>query len=471
MTESNYYEISATRGVNGRFQEGPLEYIFSVGAPNVIIPSKCYLRVEMELFEGATNPPLKEHVLAYADNACAGLFSNAYFRAGGQSISTNNQFVPQSHMLKMRASSTYPFLQSDAKDNYLLEANLGNRVDKVSADGQGSHIEIIRPSSSITSNITGANGTRQFQVQGGTGTFLSSDVGNTLVVAGAEYTIATVPNANTITWTVQGQLGGNIASSDFYLKRRFGGKNKVYCMYKPPLGIFDVDNPLASGDYSLLLTPNSKYLTSCVESLRGTVYALNIIDIKLFVYNLKMSIPNEITHLDLREMSVQTKPLSESLQFTVPSSTKSLTVFIQDTSAGNNTFMPPQKFKTLDGRDLNLQSIQITYANMTKTTTPWKSEFSSYTNLLIQRFYETYKELGMSDELSHETFSEFVQRGCFYHFDFERDMNNRSTEVQIQSAWTDIPQNANMFLCAWYSKLVDITTQNGQIVAVNTLSI
>ena len=57
------------------------------------------------------------------------------------------------------------------------------------------------------------------------------------------------------------------------------------------------------------------------------------------------------------------------------------------------------------------------------------------------------------------------------YFDWERDYENRSTEVQIQSNYRDLHANTNMFVVAFYSKGVDITTSSGVITSVQSRQI
>ena len=77
-----------------------------------------------------------------------------------------------------------------------------------------------------------------------------------------------------------------------------------------------------------------------------------------------------------------------------------------------------------------------------------------------------------------ESLTDWLRRGPFYHFSFMRDVNNKSTEVQINPTFTGpdvggvaLPQSARMansrlFIVAHYRNTVQITTANGLIVQV-----
>ena len=199
-------------------------------------------------------------------------------------------------------------------------------------------------------------------------------------------------------------------------------------------------------------------------------------------------IPDSSRTIDLREMSIQSKTLNTNLQFSVPPSTYAISVFIQDQSAGSSPLAPPSMFKIQDNGDLYLKNIQISYASMTKPSTNWDSNYeSSQTSIagaltrsailtLQQRYRDTYEESGLDTQLAGmESVSDWLRRGPFYHFNFMRDVNNKSTEVQLNTTYSGpglakqaAPrmQTARCFIVAHYRNVVQITTASGLIVAV-----
>ena len=504
-TEFQFTEISATRGISSRFSEGPIEFPFSIGAPNALIPSKCYLRVEMEVYgagdpsnpgSNAKKPKIYEQI-AFADDCCGSLFSNAYCRGGGQNISTCNQYLPQASALKKRVGSTHTWLKSMGKDAWKSEADFTKRVLSVSESNtpvRKSDFEMYKPATPANFlDATVAIATTG-QVLGANCAFAASDVGSILVVDGEEYVIrsfnlATGADCVRVSPAPSVNVG---TTADWYALRRdmtrtSEGRNQVYALYQPPLGFFNIDQPLGAGDYSLLLTPNVNYRTSCVETKNpnynatgaDTTYQFKVRDIKLFIYTMKMSMPDKITSLPLDEISVQCKPYSNSLQFSVPSSTKAISVWVQQQDSGSNPRVPPSMFKVADNSDLGLRTLQITYANQTKTATPWASGFDTgasdnapNTNLLLQRYNDTYVATGNAlDAVGCESFDDYLKRGCYYHFDFSRDMHNRSTEVQIMTDFHNLDPTCKLFIASWNTRVTDITHSQGLIVAVNSLMI
>ena len=82
------------------------------------------------------------------------------------------------------------------------------------------------------------------------------------IVAVASNTALTVANPPTV---------AIIATSNWYIIRKDvvrspQAKNTVYAVWRPPMGIFDYDGILGCGNYTFSLYPNSRYLTSAVET-------------------------------------------------------------------------------------------------------------------------------------------------------------------------------------------------------------
>ena len=116
----------------------------------------------------------------------------------------------------------------------------------------------------------------------------------------------------------------------------------------------DHNEALGAGDWRFQLNPNSNYKVAAVESTQGTYNAsivagtafdFAILDVKLYIATVKASIPQGISTMYLMESLVQSKPATANTQqyeFTVPSSTRALTVFVQSGKAGSNPLIPSQ---------------------------------------------------------------------------------------------------------------------------------
>jgi hypothetical protein len=343
---------------------------------------------------------------------------------------------------------------------------------------------VIGTAARVRENLIGVDGVNT--------NFQLSDVGNQISIDGKLYTIQSqyLPNRITIFPPLPAVLA---PTNNFYGLRRnkvrsTQARNKLYFCYKPPVGIFDLEEShmLGAGEYKVRLTPASNWKTSFVQSLKnnavyGTDFNIRIEDVKFYYFADKSSIPDDSYFLHLNEVLTQAKPYANSLQFSIPSSSFAISVFIQSNAVFSNTKYSQSLFKTALDEDLTLTSIQLTYAGITKTATSYQSDFTvpainsvpgamliSNIDLLQQRYAETYSYLNNSYP---ESFKDYLKNGAVYHFDFSRDASNKSTEVQLLTTYKNAPVDAKLFLVAWYRNTVSYTTSNGSIVSTMVSSI
>ena len=93
-SELQFREISASKSVSGvDFVQGVTDFNFSTGAPTGWIPSKSYFRIEMTIKGAGALQHTTSQQLAFADNACACLHDNIYFKGAGQDISAAVNYV------------------------------------------------------------------------------------------------------------------------------------------------------------------------------------------------------------------------------------------------------------------------------------------------------------------------------------------------------------------------------------------
>jgi hypothetical protein len=186
----------------------------------------------------------------------------------------------------------------------------------------------------------------------------------------------------------------------------------------------------------------------------------------------------------LMEASVISKTIGDGEElrdFTVPASTRAISVFVQDQVAGSDTRNPPTRFTvgTLNG-ERKLESLQLTYANVTKPATRWSSSYDSNNNNMQQRYVDTQLESGLIDNVGGaESFQDWMDRGPLYHFSFNKDMNDRATQLQLATKFTrnafldasGTPTGAYAFVIAWHQVQVEIVTEHGMITSVRKLAV
>ena len=496
MSEFVYREIMPSRNINGEnFAQGIVDFNFQTGNPTAWIPSKSYFRISMEIRgdEGKAQPLSTENI-AFADNPVSCLFNNCYFRAGGQDVSSIVNYVPQASQAKMRLQKTGAWLSSIGKDAYMLESSYAKRISSVSTtplvDDDYEKVHLFDDTKVVcTVAIAITTGAVTASANSGIGT-RGLKVGDLIFANGFVGTITTAPLVDGTGMIVQPFPNVNIdATTNCYgLKKRNGGsRNKTYALWQPPIGIFDHDKPMGAGDYRIQLNPNADYKQACVESFRsglksGTATTSNfdviITDLRFYLATIKTTIPQGIETLYLMEVACQSKQISNgsTQEFTVPSSTRGLAVFVQAQKAGTDNRIPPTSFKCLDGSESSLQGLQITYANCTKPSTRWDSNYSETSNGMLQRYIDSQMESGLINSSGGaESFKDWMQRGAMYYYSFERDALDKSTQLQVavnySGALDSTTQLANLFVVAFYTRASEITTNNGSVVSVRSLTV
>jgi hypothetical protein len=496
-TEYHHVEVNCQRSIGGgQFAAGLQDFVFSIGRPSVFIPSKSYFRVELSVKAIAGLQPRIADQLALAENAISNGYNNAYFLAGGQSVSQVTNYMPQISALEARTSNTQAWLKSVGDTAFAMGSNFSERVALLS-EGSSTSGFAQKPGVDITYRPTdGAGNYSSATVAGNAGAvlgvdtnFSAEDVGATMVINGAKHTIIGFGDALNV--NVSPPLVLAVATSDWYLVRRqtritdgsLQGKNGLQVLWRPTaLGIFNYGGVLGSGDYRIQLNPDASFRTAMVETPNTDYkdpdisYALTIENVIFYAATAKMSIPDSIETMRLTEFAALTKNMtseSGNFQFTVPNSTKALYVMIQAGDAGKNPAHPPSHFKVGAGQELDLIDIQITYANATKPMTRWKSGFATVGGInkaLLSHLY--YQGLIESDRAGMsggaESQDDWLARGPVFAFRFDKDVDDRSTEVQLNIGYglDGWDAGTKIFLIAEYSNLVQIQTQQGLVTQV-----
>jgi hypothetical protein len=252
--------------------------------------------------------------------------------------------------------------------------------------------------------------------------------------------------------------------------------NKRYFIYQPPIGIMEHSKPMGAGSYRFQFNPAANFEKACLEQqVNSADYKVAVFNMELYICEEKMDIsPSGSDVLHLLEHQVQSKRLSESgsLDFTVPPSTKAISIFVQASTVGTDTRYPPSKF--VGDTDVKLTNLQLTYSNNTKPPTNWSSMAGAKTEGLHQRYLDCQIESGQAFSSGGcESFSDWRKNGPVYHFTFLRDANDRSTQVQLSAQFSGSVSAStdNIFCVAHFSRSVQIDVENGYVASVQSLNI
>ena len=401
----------------GAFDEGITDFDFSIGGKTVFIPSKSYFRIGLKLLKANGAPVDRNDDITFANLAPGALFNNVVFMAGGQPVSSCMSYAPQAHACSYRLSKSGAWLNSIGKDVYGFNPDFTYRNSK-SSEPDADGVATVSPPQDVQQ------------------------------------------------------------------------QNDTYFMYQPPIGIMNHNKPMGSGDYRFQFNPNSNYKTACVQSagagkIPGTNYTVEVTSMELYICTELMDVsPTGTEVLHLMEHNVQSKPLGsageKNFDFTLPASTKAVSIFFQSGVAGSNTQCPPSVFGCKIGANAaagenaqnSLRSIQLTYANITKPPTRWSSQFNATVKKLNQRYFDTQIESTQAFSSGGcETLQQWLDGGVLLHYGWQKDSNDRSTQLQVQCDMSQYEDNSNIFVVSHYTREVQMEVNNGYISSVTSLSI
>ena len=422
--QRQYRQITCKRAIDGaNFDKGIIDVDFSIGGKTTWTPSKSYFRIGLKLTkaDGSTSLEQTDNV-AYANLAPGNLFDNVYFMAGGQTVSSIVNYAPQAHAASYRLSKSGAWLNSIGKDAYGYNPDFNYRR--------------LEASTTVPSDTVIVSPPQDISEQG-----------------------------------------------------------DAYFMYQPPIGIMQHSKPMGSGDYRFQFNPNANYKTAIVESSAaaknpGVDYQVEVTSMELYICTEMMDVsPSGTEVLHLMEHQVQSKPLGgagdKNFDFTVPPSTKAISLFIQSGASGTNTLCPPSNFKCQTGANYaagfdaqdSIKSLQITYANITKPPTRWSSTFvpigqPNVVRKLQQRYLDTQIESSQAYSSGGcETLQQWLEGGVLLHYSWIRDANDRSTQLQLQIDYSQFEAGSNIFLISHYTKSVEMQVDQGYISSIVSLTI
>jgi hypothetical protein len=497
----NWLEVNCQRNLEGAaFASGVQDFNFSVGGRFAANLSKSYFRFGSRLrgADGTTAPASVENI-ARADQWVDCLYDNLYMRAGGADTSSIVSYSSQAGVCKRRLSNSAAWLNTVGKSAYGVDPDFASRVNSSAADGMDTNINKRRISlGPATATVALASSTG---IVTGVNTLFTGNavaVGDELVIKVADddirrYVISTVTSNTSLIVNIDGSVdiaATAIGTTSYAVSHDSNPslrKNETYTLWVPPIGIFDyTGGVLGSGDYRIQMNPRSDFAKAAIEALTdkvtGTDYTFEITSVRFYLCIERSSVPaTNVEKIYLREMQVQTKTLStgaasSNLDFSVPPSTKQICIFAQSNLAGSDNRFPLSKFKTIANRDENLNNLQLTYANVNKPSTNWSSEFTTGAtdsiNYMTQRYNDTNIASGLRySEGGAQSIEDWLKSGPMYLFDFERDSQDRSVHLQLQMKYGNTPADSRVFVVSFYTRVVEITTTDGYISNVVTLSV
>jgi hypothetical protein len=353
------------------------------------------------------------------------------------------------------------------------------------------------------------------------------------IVAGATILVMNLVTALTVGdfKIAFGNANGEKVGSGITLIKRYGASpytqpdprsnqvNKMV-MFQPTCAFFGTHSPdVYFGDMNIQLTPNANWAQACIESAvsgsyyntdvkHGVDYSFGIKSMRLYLARARLlEMPEKQLSFSIEDIQISNKQLpngSSTLNFTLPTSTRQIAIWIQDSACGSNSKLPLTRFKTRQYTGVNaqtslsnlnaygpwshtyderLQSIQINFAGLNKPVSLFNSAFNSgsppTTNTMLQRWIMNNQMNG--NKQTGESFNDWLSCGPYYYFDFSRSADNLGTYMTVSITYngdlpTDgitptsgTPSNVNLYVASLYARDVAISYgEYGQVVSVQT---
>ena len=273
--------------------------------------------------------------------------------------------------------------------------------------------------------------------------------------------------------------------------------NRFEFCWKPPLPIFHTcDKYLPSGDYEIVLNPQpeSQFRRLCFEAgttiPAGSDNNLTILRVHLNVATVEGPRMDNgkyalsLTHIECQSNQLLSQGLSQT-NFSVSSATKALVVAYQDRRL-NNGVMTSSKFCISEDVDpqattpnpdnrigaLKLTRLYIQYDGLQRPSPDADPSITQGLNnspgffQLTERYYDTVAETGMMyDEAGPESIQDWIRRGPYYYFNWNRDSRSGATRVVVNQEFSSKASvdNGNVLLFAISETSAEITVRNGEI--------
>lgn len=532
--EMNWREITCQRTVGDQagqnnqavFSNGIQDFLFSVsGSTNAFIPALSYFCIDVELQKitsivgnvTTVRPPVLADDITLSN--CVGdcLYNSSSFRMGGQDVSTAQAFIPQQGALKRRIDQSGAWLYNVGRNASWIDSDFTRRQNVIARDGVYHQDGLLDVNAITAIEIAGVgnwslaiDAAVDGYVPSGTvtitaGSFVVAGVraGDfiTLPGTGAAYqcVVIAVPTATTATvsfpkGTNYANVGAAAGGGVYRKADPQSGRYRQKVIWQPGLGVFNSYSPINGADLKLTLNPNTDYKFAAIQSSQSAKtpnvdYIFNVLNVRFYVCQVKLAMPmNTIVDMPLNEIQVQNKPINNgrnsNLDFIVPPSTYGIAIFFQSNSAGNNTLLPPTTFfSTPKYRPIvsgavtgpfniaDLQSLQVTYGGVSKTSTLYTSDYNDNTNFAVQRWIENLSYASnWNNPGGAESFNDWISSPSYY-YDFSRDKSDSSSYVNVQVNFNQNQEpNTNCFIAAFYTRLVRSEYANGQLTQVTAVN-
>jgi len=495
-----YDEVAPTREIAGTsFPSGSINYKWSVSGQKHWMPSRSYLRARVKLSKANGEKLDASDNIAPNMNMLANLFQSMEFRINGTTVSRVSDFVGQCEALALRTRKSKAWLDSAGESTILTGANFADRQGVVASGANSGVREITKAQMSLpattTLAYTSADGT-------------IAEVNCTAAQIKEAYPVGSVLNLNGKRILIIGHLAGGIqgsiglvdegANATFHKEVTQAGKSDrsvsefEICWKPESLSIFNVQHAMPTGEYELILNPQSTsaYKAAGIESTgvtktAGADYDLEVQSMMFEAATVEGDRVDSKTYLlDLEEINCMADSIDNvsfgAKTFEAKPSTYALTVAYQDGRVGTNTQYSASKFKsanaagTLLNEEQKLNRFTLNFAGRTMPRVDADPQFDASVDRTTQRYIDSVIAGGSYFSAGGcETLKDWQDRGQYYHFQTPRDGSDTSTRVSVSQqfvAGTDVT-NLRVLLFSHSRSTARITIESGRVISVDTAEV
>jgi hypothetical protein len=481
------------------FSRGLLSYEFQVGPNELACMKDSYFKTIAKLTvndAGTFRQPNASDDVALAENFMNNLLQSCSFSVGNTIICDQNDLCGQISMTNYRLTKTKNWFDA-YKNVFFLEPSFQKRQNETSSDGSLEETKEVdlRDLSGVgydplTSNVAFTAADPQVLTITDTPQPVTTEIwrpGDLILYDDTTAVIASVAG-NSLTLDGPYPNPQSPGSTNFRRLREdtepnsiFDGKNEVEILWQPPLSIFheSANGLLCQGQYKLKITPKSDKL-SAFEQIApneaptnlSLLIKSNTLVLKTFSSTKEIAMDGTF-YLELPEWDIQNRQANQgrgqtNVTFTVPVTTHLLALYLQDSSSGVVTSVPPSKFIAINNSQGDIRHLTTNFAGVTKPANVYKSELTANVQNQTQRYFETVRNVGMAST-SFETMPNWVTRGNIYATSFVKEKGDLSTLAQINIDFGDLAEDIELFCCAFSRRIVRFTIRDGFIVRVQAI--
>jgi len=524
MDYKYFREVQPERAIQGNFASGQINFKYDMDDRSMWNPSKSYLKIKMKLTKGDGTPLDVNFGLAPNMYICDNLFQQLDMRINGVIVSEWNDYIAQCASLKNRLYKDLNERETILSDVNYAKTNLSERINQVAADGykklnSGGKTRFIElkqndDTAILTTEeirvLVGALNVLEYRQAADAGagavdlTETGMKIGDMIEMvgfAGVAYFRATITAIAANTITLDRALPVAIAAEDILTNKIFlipvddgsiqsQRANEIELIWRPPLGIFDVNDEL-SGEYKFELTPHAEgvWQKYAVEALTnravGTTaddFAVTIQEINMYIWTCVYPSPYSgskslrISDMICNSQNLTTNSLTSKV-FNVHAKNHSLTLAYQESSVGDDIRFSRSKFKIQNEEELNLvryyiQKDGITLPDPIPRLEKQDSRVVANANVngkdfMTQRYYENYA-YSKGDKLliKKEDLQEWFDAGVFFHYKWGKGYKKSDQVIVYSNFSSAFTTNPQILLFDHYWCDISMNISNGKVVDI-----